>query len=184
MIPNPSVATDRAGSRRDPDREPLGEVVDPDGRGDRQPPAERLAPCGVELELQLSGLGGQRGGTSPARDRRGPRWPRPHPLLQHRQPGAPRGEPGAHQHDQPDQVRDRAVVVFDEVQLVIDDREAVGEHVDEDERQDPDGEHRQADPGLATQQLQPPHGQPEEDGEAGEGSERGGFAKRHVLTRS
>ena len=35
-------------------------------------------------------------------------------------------------------------------------------------------------PSLAAEQLQPPHRQAEEDGEAGEGSECNGFAKGHV----
>jgi hypothetical protein len=47
----------------------------------------------------------------------------------------------------------------------------MGKHIDEDEGEDADGEHRQRDPGTTAEQPHTAHGQPEEDGEAGKSSE-------------
>jgi hypothetical protein len=47
------------------------------------------------------------------------------------------------------------------------------QHVDEEEGEDADGEHRQADPGLGAEAPDPGDRQSQEDGEAGDRAEQG-----------
>ena len=96
---------------------------------------------------------------------------RAHAALDHRQPGAAGGEAAAEQEREAERLAEARLVVLEALDRVLDDPERVLEHVDEQERQDADREHRQADPGAVAEQLQPPERQAQVDRETGERSE-------------
>jgi hypothetical protein len=77
---------------------------------------------------------------------------RPHPALERCESGATGEEATAQKQDTPDQVGKGLVVVLDRVDRVGDDLAGVREHVDEDERQHADCEHRERDAGALANQ--------------------------------
>ena len=120
-----------------------------------RPDPERSPAGGVDLERERVGLGAaDRGRLGATGDRGLGRRRRAHPPLDHRQPGAARGEPDGEQEHQPDHVGKRPPIVLERVQRVVDDRDPVRHDVDEDERQHADREHRERHPRPAAQQLQ------------------------------
>ena len=162
---------DRPGPRRDPDRESLGEVVNADRGGDREPGAQRAAAREVDLVTERVGLRqAQRGHVGTARDRGRAAAGRTDPALERGEAGAPGRETATEQHDQPDQVGHRLVVVLDRVQGRVDDLHPVREHIYEDEREHADREHRQRHPRASAEQLQAPDRKAEVDRQPGQRS--------------
>jgi hypothetical protein len=163
---------DLPGRRGHPDRESLGEVVQSDRRRDRQAGTERFA---VNREL-----GGER--DSGLLRGAGDGWPRAraksslHPCQPH---GAER-EAGGHQGEQSDHLAPGpAVAVGELLHRLLDDREAVLEHVNEQEGQDADGEHRERYASAGVEAADPREGQAEVDCRARDGPEQDGLAEVH-----
>jgi hypothetical protein len=72
------------------------------------------------------------------------------------------------------------MVLLDPIESVVDDREAVREDVDEDEREDPDREHRERDPSATAEKPHAPDRQAQEDRQAGESAEGDGLCEGQV----
>ena len=96
-------------------------------------------------------------------------------------PALPAAKPTASSATSHDEIADGLVVCLHRGERVVDDRQAVGQHVDEDEREHPDGEHRERDPGPGAEQLEPPDREPEVDREAGERAEQDCLSEGHVV---
>ena len=177
---------DRSGAGRDTDGQALREVVHADGRSDREPGPQGATLGRFELDRDGvrpgDGVGvhpGDGGDPGSARDWRLPGAHGTQAALDRSQAGTAGAEPGREQDHQPYHVGERLVVMLEGIEGNVDDGQAVGEHVDEDEGQDADREHGQRHPGTAAEQLHPPHGESEKDGEAGEGSEGYGLSEGH-----
>jgi hypothetical protein len=163
---------------RDADRETLGEVVQPDRGGDRHAGAQRPRPCSGSGRAGLSEVGGEQDIGGPAGDPRQRALPSG-ALLEDAQPGAADGEPRPEQEREPDGVAERALAVLIALDGPLDDAEGVLQHVNEQEREHPDGEHRQRDAGARAERGQPAKGQTQEDREPGERTQRRRLSKGH-----
>ena len=96
-------------------------------------------------------------------------------------PAVPAVKPHGQEREQSNHVREAAVVVLVAVQRRFDDRLTVAGHIDEDERQDSDREHRQSDACAVGNSPKPPHRQAEEDRETGDCTEQHRLRKAHSV---
>ncbi len=163
---------DRSRARRDADRQALGEVVKADRGRDREPGTKGPAPGSIALDRKGGRLRlGQRFRAGAAGDRRLPRSERPHAPFDHSQAGPAGGKPRGEKRHERDYVAERPTPVLVSAERGVDDVGALREHVDEDEGQHPDREHRERYASAGRQQLQPPDREAEVDCEAGKRSE-------------
>ena len=132
---------------------------------------ERLVVGAVSASVEPPAIGGSGAAVRMRRSRM------PRPAL-------PRPKPPTSSSASPAAWPKLASPALNSVDRVLRDLEAVPEHVDEQEDQDADREHRQRHARPGADQLEPTDGEPEIDGEAGEGSQKRGFGKRHQRFRS
>jgi hypothetical protein len=81
---------------------------------------------------------------------------------------------------EPEHVAEALLTVLEAGDGVLDDLEAVLHDVDEQEREDSHGEHRERDPGAGAKEPEAGEGQPEIDREPGQRAEEDGLTEGQV----
>jgi uncharacterized membrane protein len=173
---------DRAGLGRHPDREPLGEVV----QADRDRHHHRRLQCaharGVGALLRAGAiLARQHRGRLAARDRRRGCATRAQPALDRGDAGRAHDESHREEREQAQHVAEARGVVPEVIDGRFEHGLAVLGHVHEDERQNPDREHREGDAHAVSHPAHAPQGQPQIDRETGDRSQPDRFAEIHRL---
>jgi hypothetical protein len=166
--------TDLAGAGGDADRQPLGEVVQPDRCRDRHPCAKGLAPDRELVGEHLGLLDGHRIGRA---TRDGGRLRGAHPPFDQGEAGGTRREAGAEQQREEHPDRQAAIALVEGVEPLLDDLEAMDKDLREEERENTHGEHCEGDACPLRHELDPPERQPEIDREPRQGPEEDCFPK-------
>ena len=171
---------DLAGTGRHADRKALGEVVQSDRDRDHHSPAQGASPDGVGDRLGArERLHRQRCGLRPAGDRRELGDREQHAALDDRQAGAAEREAAEQQGGVARKLREAAAAALEGGQHAVKDLVRVLHHVDKDEREDSDREHRERDAHSVAEHADPPDREAEIDREPCERSEQRGVRERH-----
>ena len=151
-----------------------------DRRGDHHARLQRATPGVLGSVARARDLLGieDRGGLTAGEGRRWRAAPAQR-ALDGRDPCATRNEAGGQQREHRQQVPEARRVVFEVLERGLQDRLTMAGDIHEDEREDPDREHRQPDPQPVVDASDPPHREADVDREPGDRAKSDCLAEAH-----